>query len=531
MRDVVPTYEENANQMVFSPDGKLAAYHSDRDHSGHDRIYVDSLTDGSSRIISPPGLTMWSPRWTRDGRAILAFAPSMPDVYRIPIDGGAPEILAQNALLPEDCDGRLLFVRVGAPSCLLCPQIVLREVDGRERDLVRFTAKDMVSSAHCDRAGRRVVYTVSDVSQLRETMLGTRSDLWIAPLEGGSPRQLTHDGLSNDYGSFHPDGKSIVFYSARTGDHKLWELPLDGGPPAQLTFGAETDVFPDVSPDGRMVAYQLDFTSSTVVAYTLPGGARRKLTSRYEILNALKMTPDGQEIIAAAQRGKDVFIVAIDTRQGAERTLVQGQTPAVSPDGRVIFYSVAGSPTRVLAVPRAGGTPRPVTEISQPIRQLGAGPDGQLHMWVIGNNGSEAWRAPLSGGAPEREAPAPWAWIVPAPAGGWRLAIAIDGVRATRHFWPPGAGLDDPPARVRGPDSRGWGVWDANGQSVVHVVGSKVGRFFPASGEDVVLFDTGTGNIQSVAVSPDGNTIYLPEIVSHTRRKLVINFGERPRPH
>ncbi len=537
VRDVVPTYDENANSMVVSPDGKLIAYFSTRDHSGHIRIYVDSLADGSSRIVSPLGLSMVFPRWTRDGRAILAYS-TMFDVYRIPIDGGAPEMLAQNATAPEDCNGRLLFVRLDAPGCLRCRRIVLREVDGRERDLVRFTTKDLVSAAHCDRAGRRVVYTVSDASQVVRTTTVERSDLWIAPLDGGSPRQLTHDGLSNACGSFHPDGKSIVFHSARTGDHKLWELPLDGGPPAQLTFGAEADVFPDVSPDGRMVAYQLDFTSTAVVAFTLPGGAPRRLTSRYEILSALQMTPDGQEIIAAAGRGKDVFIVAIDTRQGAERTLVEGRTPAVSPDGREIFYSVAGSPTRVLAVPRTGGTPRPVTEVSQPIQHLGAGADGLLHMWVIGDKGFEAWSAPLSGGASEREAPAPWAWIVPAPAGGWRLALTIDGsvdsdgvVRVTRHFWPPGAALDDRPARVRVSDGPGWGVWDADGQSLVYVDGSKVGRFFPASGEDVVLFDKGPNIMwRNVAVSPNGNTIYLLEWVSRTRRKLITNFGDRPRP-
>jgi WD40-like Beta Propeller Repeat len=314
-------------------------------------------------------------------------------------------------------------------------------------------------------------------------------------------------------------------------------MSLAGGPPVQLTFGAGDDLCPDLSPDGRTIGYQLEFNSSMLVAYGLPGGVRRKLTSRYQTLTALQMTPDGQEVVATAARGQGVFIVAIDTRLGAERTLAEGRTPAVSPDGREIFYSVSGSPTRVFAVPRTGGTPRPVTEIAQPIRHLAAGADGQLHIWVVGEKVFEAWRAPLAGGVAEREAPAPWAWIVPAPAGGWRMALAIEGiptlegVRVTRHFWPPGVSLDDPPARVQRSDGPGWGVWDASGKSVVYVAGRKVGRFFPASGEEIELFETGAEiQLGSVAVSPDGDTVYLPEYVGHTRRMIIANFGDRPRP-
>ena len=63
-------------------------------------------------------------------------------------------MLAQNAVTAEDCNGRLLFVRLDTPGCHLCPRIVLRDVDGRERDLVRFTAKNVVwnPGPHCDRA-------------------------------------------------------------------------------------------------------------------------------------------------------------------------------------------------------------------------------------------------------------------------------------------------------------------------------------------------------------------------------------------
>jgi len=74
-------------------------------------------------------------------------------------------------------------------------------------------------------------------------------------------------------------------------------------------------------------------------------------------------------------------------------------------------------------------------------------------------------------------------------------------------------------------------AWDADGQSLVYADGSKTNRLFLASGKDVVLVDSSdTDASLGVAVSPDGNTIFLPERVSHTRRTLITNFGDRPRP-
>jgi hypothetical protein len=152
-------------------------------------------------------------------------------------------------------------------------------------------------------------------------------------------------------------------------------------------------------------------------------------------------------------------------------------------------------------------------------------------MGVRDEQGTEAWRAPLSGGASEREAPAPWGLIMPAPSGDWRAAIALDGADRSIHFWPPGTSLDQPAARVLRAHGPGSVHWDASGQAFVYAQGSKIHRFVLSSGEDHVLLDTGVKHaVHSLAVSPDGNIIFLPEQVAHTRRKLITNFGERLRP-
>jgi hypothetical protein len=116
VRELQPSYEENSDEPVFSPDGTVIAYHSDRERPGHYRIYVESLADGSSRAVTAPALdaSYSYPSWTRDGQAIL-FSRNTgrpPDVLRIRLAGGEPELVVPGSGGAADCGaGRLVFRR------------------------------------------------------------------------------------------------------------------------------------------------------------------------------------------------------------------------------------------------------------------------------------------------------------------------------------------------------------------------------------------------------------------------------------
>ena len=52
-----------------------------------------------------------------------------------------------------------------------------------------------------------------------------------------------------------PDGKHIVFASARSGTSQLWMMRIDGSDQQQLTFDAEPSGFPAWSPEGRRIVF------------------------------------------------------------------------------------------------------------------------------------------------------------------------------------------------------------------------------------------------------------------------------------
>jgi len=99
--------------------------------------------------------------------------------------------------------------------------------------------------------GKWVVYTVAvpDMEANRNT-----SNIWLAPVAGGEAIQLTQSGKDSSP-AWSPDGKTIAFISARSGDSQVYLLSMEGGEPHPLTklsTGADLAIW---SPDGKTIAF------------------------------------------------------------------------------------------------------------------------------------------------------------------------------------------------------------------------------------------------------------------------------------
>jgi TolB protein len=60
-------------------------------------------------------------------------------------------------------------------------------------------------------------------------------DLYIMDVASKQWDQITHDGGRNDFPSWSPDSRHIVFQSNRTGTLQVWSMLADGTNQRQLT--------------------------------------------------------------------------------------------------------------------------------------------------------------------------------------------------------------------------------------------------------------------------------------------------------
>ena len=116
--------------------------------------------------------------------------------------------------------------------------------------------------------GKWVLLTVTDVDLERNTRT---PHLWVVPVKGGEEKPITASQAGESSGRFSPDGKQILFLSARGGVPQIYLASFDAGSgnigPAQalshLSTGAGGPLW---SPDGASIL----FTSSVYPGCTGP---------------------------------------------------------------------------------------------------------------------------------------------------------------------------------------------------------------------------------------------------------------------
>lgn len=80
-------------------------------------------------------------------------------------------------------------------------------------------------------------------------------DIYTVPASGGAEHRMTTAKGLDDGPEYAPDGKTIFFCSVRSGHMQLWQMDADGSNQRPLLTEETDDWFPHVSPDGKLVAY------------------------------------------------------------------------------------------------------------------------------------------------------------------------------------------------------------------------------------------------------------------------------------
>ncbi len=100
--------------------------------------------------------------------------------------------------------------------------------------------------------GKLVAFTVQTVDLDKNTK---PKQIYVVALNGGLPRQITHDGTDNERPRWSPDSKQIYYVSNRDGSMQVWRMDPDGNNARQVShFASETGGI-IVSPDGKKIVF------------------------------------------------------------------------------------------------------------------------------------------------------------------------------------------------------------------------------------------------------------------------------------
>jgi TolB protein len=217
----------------ISPDGSRLAF-SSLTKSGWD-LLIFSLD--LNRVVSFPrfGGTNLSPAWSPDGThlALASSRSGNSQIYVCDASGANLHRLTSNKgpdvgpVWNRKTGAQIAFVS-GSTGL---PQVYTIEADGTNQQ--RMTDQGYAVSPNWSPNGQFL--TLAWIRKYGPGEPGS-SDIYLMDIASKQWVQLTHDGGRNDYPSWSPDGRHIVFESKRSGKEEIWMMLADGTKLHQLTF-------------------------------------------------------------------------------------------------------------------------------------------------------------------------------------------------------------------------------------------------------------------------------------------------------
>ncbi|MBM3794034.1 MAG: hypothetical protein FJW31_08180 [Acidobacteria bacterium] len=194
-------------------------------------------------------------------------------LYRIPAGGGAVEALAWSgpgAQSPEiSANGRLAFSRDTRDTNLW--RLNLDSAALEPQPVATSSFREVVPQYSPD--GRRLAFFSNRGGSLQ---------IWTSEANGSHPTQLTFFSEDGTTGSprWSPDGRSIAFDSnAGSTSFHLFVAPADGGKPRQLTSRPASDVVAAWSPDRQWVYFSSYRTGQSQIGrVAVTGGEPQQVT-------------------------------------------------------------------------------------------------------------------------------------------------------------------------------------------------------------------------------------------------------------
>jgi Tol biopolymer transport system component/DNA-binding winged helix-turn-helix (wHTH) protein len=421
---MIPLLDVSGEERMpaLSPDGSRIAFLRHAGEPGKSGIYVEVVGSQSLLQISNNG-SDFNPAWSPDGREV-AFIRNSGDKFSIeiiPSLGGAERQVFTGEQVPIEgpvsvsfsADGQQLafadWDAAGQQSAIKL--ITLADSSIRRLTLPPSNYHDVAPSFSPD--GKQVAF-------IRSTGPMFVDDIFVVPVTGGVPRQVTFDRRRMfSAPAWAKDGDEIFFSSTHAGMKSLWRIPANGGIPRPIAgSGAQTDN-PTVSRAQGEIAYEHTIEEENLWRLDLRGGSgstgiptRTDSTAPTGLLSSKtsnlmpQFSPDGHKIAFESDRSgyEEIWICDADGSNPTQMTRLErySGSPRWSPDGRSIAFDFRSQRhSEIYVVDVASGSTRAVASFADADNVVPSWSRDGNWIYFASNRGSKdfhVWKAPLVGG-------------------------------------------------------------------------------------------------------------------------------------
>jgi len=360
-------------EPAVSPDGKWVAFSAVtvnlEQNTRKPHIYVVPISGGEAKQLIDDGPGEDRPRWSPDGKR-LAFLSTR--------DGGSQVWVA---------DFDPATVSLGEPKKLTS---ISTEADGElwspDGKYIMFTSqvwpdcKDDLCNKQRDEAianskVKAKIFTHLLYRHWTTYNSGKRTHIFVQPVEGGSPVDLTpgdHDAPpfslgGQDMYAFSPDSREVAFTSnideveATSTNNEIFLVPVTGGTPRKISVSPGSDSTPLYSPDGKYIAWRMQERAGyesdrfRLVIYERATGKITNLTENFDRwVGSMVWRTDSKGLYFSAEdKGKaPIYYVSTNGNDVVEVAGGYNDELTTTPDGMnlVVSRMTVEAPTEIFRV-------------------------------------------------------------------------------------------------------------------------------------------------------------------------------------